>query len=233
MKAINSGANGMPVGPGVSAVLARFGLTELPPYKLGCPICAEIDAARQADALVESIASEAKAREAAFLAICPPEMAETDVARLPSRERFQRVLAWRYGARGLVLHGNTGLGKTRSAWALLRRLSVDEGRRFIWMSSFVFSDKAVQAFRAGTAEQFINRLSETPILFLDDLGKSKITLRVGEALFEVIDRRTTNRRPTIITTNSVGDGLASRFEDAEAGSPAVRRLRDYFDAISF
>jgi DNA replication protein DnaC len=51
-------------------------------------------------------------------------------------------------------------------------------------------------------------------------------------LFAVIDERTSNLKTTIITTNYTGDKLLDRFQNKETGVALVRRLRDYFSAIS-
>ena len=75
-------------------------------------------------------------------------------------------------------------------------------------------------------------LVSTPVLVLDDLGKERLTARLEADLFAVIDDRTSNLRTTIITTNYTGDRLVERFQNKETGVALVRRLRDYFNAIS-
>jgi DNA replication protein DnaC len=75
-------------------------------------------------------------------------------------------------------------------------------------------------------------LISCPVLVLDDLGKERLTQRLESDLFAVLDERTSNLRTTIITTNYTGDKLVDRFQNKETGVALVRRLRDYFVAIS-
>ena len=65
-----------------------------------------------------------------------------------------------------------------------------------------------------------------PLLYLDDLGKEKMTDRMASVMFALIDQRTQFKRSTIITTNLTGDQLLERFHDKEIGNAFVARLRD-------
>jgi DNA replication protein DnaC len=69
-------------------------------------------------------------------------------------------------------------------------------------------------------------MTNVPLLFLDDMGKEKMTDRMASCLFALIDQRTMHKRPTIITTNLTGDTLMERFHDKETGAAFVARLKD-------
>ena len=63
--------------------------------------------------------AEARKRDAIarFEAAVPPAMRESDwghAAMMPNRAQIERVLAHQVGAKGLLLTGKTGRGKTRS-----------------------------------------------------------------------------------------------------------------------
>jgi DNA replication protein DnaC len=70
------------------------------------------------------------------------------------------------------------------------------------------------------------KMTSVPVLFLDDLGKEKMTDRMASVLFALIDQRTQKKLPTIITTNLTGDTLLERFHDKEIGAAFVARLKD-------
>ncbi|MDE1170898.1 MAG: ATP-binding protein [Verrucomicrobium sp.] len=165
--------------------------------------------------------------------LCPPAFQETDRARLRA-DLVDKVLSWQMGPTGLVLYGDTGGGKTRTLWLLLRRLVVDEAIHVRVLSAFDFSAEASDAYRNGTEKAFVSTLAgSVGVLVIDDLGKAKITARVAEALFEIVDRRTAAGRPLIVTTNDVGERLKERFEDQNAAEPLLRRLREFCAAINF
>ena len=69
--------------------------------------------------------ADARKRDAIarFESAVPPAMRESDwahAAMAPNRAQIDRVLAHQVGAKGLLLSGRTGRGKTRSMWALMR-----------------------------------------------------------------------------------------------------------------
>lgn len=163
--------------------------------------------------------------------ICPPLYLNSDPARLP---KLAEVLAWQYNEHGLLLHGETGKGKTRCAWQLLRRLYVEENiRNLIAFDSTSFSHSIAKHFGPdGDGEKWATKIVGAQILFFDDLGKARLTERGQSELFGIIENRMAYQTPTIITTNFVGDTLASCFRD-DVGKALVRRLRECCHAIGF
>ena len=146
------------------------------------------------------------------------------------------MLAWRYGGRGLLLHGETGRGKTRAAWLLLRRLH-DQGRSITAFDCVSFGHECVRRCRDSHGndehvERWADNLATVPVLFLDDFAKEKLTERVEVELFGLIERRTANCLPIILTTNFVGEALEAKLSP-DRGAPLVRRLREFCEDVCF
>jgi DNA replication protein DnaC len=134
---------------------------------------------------------------------------------------------------GVILHGETGTGKSRAAWLIYNRLWLKyapNSTMFLQMRKF--EGLIEKGFDDRNHSDILDILINAPVLVFDDLGKEKLTSRLESDLFAVIDERSSNLRTTIITTNYTGDRLVDRFNNKETGVAFVRRLRDYFSAIS-
>lgn len=202
-----------------------------------------IYAKRYCDACIEAVelarAQERDRQEQqrlneAWERICPPLFRDTDDRRLPcDREIIQRVLGWPYGSRGLLLHGETSTGKTRLVYHLLWRLHHHERRKIAALSGTAFSHQVGALFGegGGRGEAFIERLTQVDVLFIDDVGKGRLTERVEAEFFHVIDERSRQLRPTLLTTNLNGEALATTWSSDRA-EPLVRRLREFFDPVA-
>lgn len=191
-------------------------------------ICDKCDLQQQQSAEIQ----KAQDRLRRWDALCPPLYLDTDADKLPEYQ-LKRVIKWQFGPRGLVLHGETRKGKSRCAWLLIRRLIL-EGVSVEAMTSDQFARDCAEAHGTGAdvATEWFARLAGRPVLFIDDLGKFKLTERVEAELFGIFDYRCTHLRPTIFTTNAVGDILAKRMTP-DRGAPFVARMREFCEGISF
>ena len=174
-----------------------------------------------------------KRRQEAFGKTCPKLYQATDPTRLPKRE-LAEAMRWAYGSRGLILLGDTGLGKTRVAWSLIKRVLTEDAKEvtFRWFDCIGFGHDIAKHYRAEDAEVWLERMAKVDLLFLDDLGKLKLTERAEVELFGLIERRCAAELPIIVTTNDTGDSLAARMTD-NRGPAMIRRLREFCDPIHF
>jgi hypothetical protein len=94
------------------------------------------------------------------------------------------------------------------------------------------------AANARDLDKLMGRFVDAEWLLLDDLDKrgsssdGKYSSITQQTLFDVIESRTTQGMPTIITLNSNGEELLAKF-DPEIGPYLLRRLRQRFISINF
>jgi DNA replication protein DnaC len=172
-------------------------------------------------------------RQFQWLRVCPPEFRELDRARHPLAHKLDEVMKWRYGPRGLLLHGETGTGKTRAVWALGRREFM-AGRSFEGITAQALDVELPARFgeSAASAAKLVNRWTTVKLLLLDDPFKARLSDRVEQTLFELIDTRGARCLPTIVTCNDTRDMLLARMS-SDRGVAFVRRLDDYCQKIAF
>lgn len=194
-----------------------------------CPDCSERHAAQgQQRAVVDASA----ARRTRWQSVCPPAYLATVPARLPLPHKLADVLAWRYGAHGLMLHGDTGLGKSRCAWLLMRREFI--AFRSIRVLDCAAGIKYAAKFGDSTkaAAQWIDAACETDLLLLDDVFKAKLTDSFESALFAIIALRGEAGLPIVVTGNDDPHTLAARMTHDRSG-PLIRRLAEMTMPIAF
>ena len=161
---------------------------------------------------------------------CPAIMKETDLSKLPAKG-VEQVLSWKPERRGLVLHGITGRGKTRLMWEKVKQVS-SRGLGWRFYHARKLADALSESWDDRRHEEIIRGCNRCRLLFIDDLGKEKVTPRWETELFDIINTRTEQALPTIISTNYRGESLIAKFADAELGAALLRRLREFFDHIN-
>lgn len=157
----------------------------------------------------------------------PELFADTDPDRLGELGLIAKCWDHTTG-KGLLIHGSTRKGKTRTAWYIANRLWNENKykNKYLFLTMFELEARIASSWGNSTWDKVMLNMTNVPYLFLDDLGKEKMTDRMASCLFALIDQRTMHKRPTIITTNLTGDTLLERFHDRETGAALVARLKD-------
>jgi len=204
------------------------------------PMCPACDRQRVQLATLRENERKMKQREAAWQTLCPHMFIGTVRGTLPNPSASDKTLRWVFSPIGMLLHGKTGSGKSRTVWMLLKA-NVLAGKTVAVLNSLSaiqyaasFSQSAKDAFSqsAKDVEAWIMPYIQADILFMDDPFKNKITESFESALFSVIDQRTQNGRPIIATVNDTGDTLKERLS-GDRGEPLIRRLREFCESIAF
>lgn len=162
--------------------------------------------------------------------ICPPLYAQTEPERLPP-EVLSRVLAWNWSPKGLLLHGPSRAGKTRTMYQLLRRL-VWEDRKVRAVMASEFKRGYAAAVASNRSDEWLREMSGCDALFIDDLGQIRMTDAAEEVLLEILELRSRYLRPTFVTTQYVGEELVEQFLRKQRGQAVLMRLREFSEAIA-
>lgn len=169
-------------------------------------------------------------RQETLLMVKPPAFALTDPLRLP-KEQLKLSLNWaNYPSSynlNLILAGSTGVGKTRTAWEAITARYLGHGGRPEYIGAESFTRRL---FREPV---LMDKLSNSRLLLLDDLGKEKTTATAESAIFELIRARMDNLLPTIYTTNFSPSTLVQRFQQVETGEAIARRLKESSHIVTY
>lgn len=176
-------------------------------------------------------ADEERARQ--WKQICPPLYRDSDPAKLP-KKFLEAINGWEFSPRGIAFTGDAGMGKTRCAFLLLKKLHFAgtwcfalSATRLAMHSANQFSDNKALKTEAGEA---LSKAQSVQALLLDDLGKSKMTERAELDLYHILETRTSNELPTIWTANASANDLL-RMMSPDRGEPIIRRLAQFTNIL--
>lgn len=217
-----------------------------------CPACVS---KRNQDALTRKIADDHALRLETWPERIPEDYLDTDVDQirdeliaagvkiemfatpdlyeLTPAELIRNVLDWPIDSqRGIALVGKTGRGKTRLMLKLYERYHM-AGAKVEYVNAAIFGDTVGDYFSTSAAagNAYLRRLETVPFLFLDDLGKAKLTERGEEALYRLVEVRKSKRRRTDFSANCKGSELEAKMTP-DRGAPIIRRLRAMTIGIS-
>ncbi len=133
------------------------------------------------------------------------------------------------GTEGVALIGESGSGKTRVAWFLLRRAAV-AGHSIFAITHGAYRQASSlrhdhDRMVADGARETMSRAHNAQILLIDDIGKGSRTETADEAFFELLNARRDNNLCTHWTANAGSKWLKSRF-GPDKGPAILQRLRD-------
>lgn len=136
---------------------------------------------------------------------------------------------------GVVLRGATGRGKTTAACAMLSAHLRNKLGRFTTMNDLLHRVRGAYS-NGENAEEVFGVYCGTSLLVLDDLGKENVSADSITRLFELLDSRINNKRPTIVTTQFQNNELLKRYrgkvDDREMIAAVLSRLA-LFRTIEF
>lgn len=165
------------------------------------------------------------ARSYWFAKNCPPyyqQILRSRQARI-DWDRVAEVREWDFdGGASLILNGDTGSGKTTAQWALAEKLD-EQNTPLLFLGAVDLGRRLSRAAKELCADQ---ELLDCNYLFVDDLGKERLTPAVGALFYELIEERLSWRRPFVFSTRFTGESFEARFDDPILGRDIRRRLRD-------
>lgn len=195
----------------------------------GCPECAKEEAARKTEA--ERAAERERARRAAeeainataiparfrtrsfdsFVADTPELTKALGIVKAYADSFAQHLKA----GTGLILAGPPGTGKSHLAAAALLQLAPDHSCLYATVSQVIRSVRDTWRKESETSErQIIKRLgNDIDLLVLDEVGVQYGTDAERNTLFDILDRRYADMRPTILISNQQGEELKETLGD--------------------
>jgi DNA replication protein DnaC len=122
--------------------------------------------------------------------------------------------------RGFFISGTTGVGKTTWLTLFLERWMVEHAKRGKDSIPWRFENGAglmmsvQRAFKRDNedAYEILDAVAEVPFLAIDDLGATKATDFVRQAIYYIINERESWGRPTFITSNFSLSELNDQFD---------------------
>lgn len=119
--------------------------------------------------------------------------------------------------KNILFYGDTGLGKTFLCNCIAKDL-LDQGKTVLYLPAVqLFQLFETARFHREDMEEFskemLNTLLTVELLIIDDLGTEFITSFTGPELFNAINTRVLNQKPTIISTNLSLEEIKQQYSD--------------------
>ncbi len=157
----------------------------------------------------------------------PVERQSLDIALRNAARYAENPQGW------LLLEGTYGCGKTHLA-AAIGNEQLQRGQQVIFITVPDLLDHLRSAYSPSAEfsyDETFERIRQTPLLILDDLGAESPSPWAKEKLFQLLNHRYSYRLPTIITTNADLDTLdpriRSRLQDKDFISRGKITAPDY------
>lgn len=161
----------------------------------------------------------------------PPLYLETDYNKLPNEAKsiWAHIKYWTPEIqKGIYLLGSSRTGKTRTLCLLLKKLHND-GVAFKLFLAGQFHAALSEAKRSRFFTSWRDEMVQVPVLAIDDLFAEKLTETTQAGLFELIEQRMANKKPTLITTQVRRGDAVKQFADPRRGEALLNRLKETCD----
>lgn len=149
--------------------------------------------------------------------------------------------------RSMYLYGKNGRGKTHAACqiakAFLIKNTYSDGHvmrcwksmQFLTVQQMFSSLRSSWGKMAASEKDMFARWAGVDLLVLDDLGKGVPSEWAAENIFDLIDRRWSNDRPMVITSQYTTTEIADRYEKAGAETmlAMLSRISGWCDGVTF
>ena len=113
----------------------------------------------------------------------------------------------------LLLFGGTGIGKTHISLAISKTVQ-QKGFNVVYMSApDLFTSLEKQRFNQEKPEQSIENILSCDLLVIDDLGAEFTTSFTVSALYNIVNTRILEEKPTIVTANLTPSEISQRYSD--------------------
>lgn len=168
-----------------------------------------------------------------FRKIVPPKKWKLDPNLFPSDiETARNCVRMVAKGKNVLIHGESRSGKSVTAWQCCKSW-INKGGAVTVLKDVEFNRLIEKSYRDShfNHDDLIRSFLSDSLLFIDDLGKAKVTERVEADLFNIIDHRTEYELPTLITSQFVGETFQRRLETPETAVAIDRRIREFFEII--
>lgn len=139
------------------------------------------------------------------------------------------------GYESLIIRGGVGTGKTTTGCAVLNRAVMRRPVRFVTMARFKTLCTDVYVTRQRSKADVFDEYANVSLLMLDDLGKELVgpnTANTVLLLWELIDHRKSEHKPTIITTQYDSEALFKLLVGTDGDTATARAIIDRLKTYS-
>jgi DNA replication protein DnaC len=132
-------------------------------------------------------------------------------------------------AQNLVFIGDTGVGKTGLALAILRK-ALENGYRGLFVKAQDLFDEMYQSLADRSSRKLLNRLMNVHVLLIDEMGYLNLRPEQTNIFFKLMEERY-NRKSTIITTNLEYEAWYDFLGNKQMVKALLDRLRHHCHTV--
>ena len=154
-----------------------------------------------------------------------PRYYNTDFKNHPAiKPHWNEILEFAKKPEGnIFMAGACGNGKTMNAVAIMAACLVFRGPGARYFNAETLYQGWRRESKQGDPAYYAEKLSDSPVLVLDDLGQGEITDAFKRWVYSLINKRWEWEKPTVVTTNLnseefrnlYGDAILSRLMDGK------------------